>query len=367
MENNRAAYINKMTKNSKMHKYFVFIEKVMKKIYIFFSYNKFLRKLQKYAISSSEYSVKKYDEIFKRKLDKYQNENKSTILCEKSNINISFVLLQYNRFDVTQEAIESISKLSSPCTINIIVVDNGSTDNSKEKLAEYAEKNKNIHPIFIKENVGFAKGNNTGYNYAKKELNSDFIVIANNDVIYLQNNTIDIIINKFMREPYSILGPDIIVQKDRIYHQNPMRKRIKTKYEAVQFLIERNNRLKELNVNTTKILPNPSIMGKEKYIQKDLSGPIVLHGSIYILSPIFIKDMEKVFYEKTFLYGEEEIFTLLSYAKGHKIVYTPEIKVLHKVKMSTDISNLQNYYKKSYSYIIDSTNIYLELLDSMGL
>lgn len=356
-----------MNKYISIHKLFLFIKKAINKIYIFFLYNKFIRKLQHCAINSSEYSVKKYDEIFKRKLDKYRNEIKSTILCEKSNINISFVLLQYNRFDVTQEAIESINKLSSPYPINIIVVDNGSTDNSKEKLSEYAEKYRNIHPIFIQENVGFAKGNNTGYNYARKELNSDFIVIANNDVIYLQNNTIDIIINKFMREPYSILGPDIIVQKDRIYHQNPMRKRLKTKYEAVRFLIERKNRLKELNDTIAKTLPKPDIMGKEKYIQKDLSGPIVLHGSIYILSPIFIKDMEQVFCEKTFLYGEEEIFALLSYAKGHKIVYTPEIKVLHKVKMSTDISNLQNYYKKSYSYIINSTNIYLELLDSMGL
>jgi GT2 family glycosyltransferase len=146
-----------------------------------------------------------------------------------------------------------------------------------------------------------------------------------------------------------------------------MRTRLKTRYEAVQFLTERNNRLNELNANTTKIFPKPSIMGKKKCIKKDLYGPIVLHGSIYILSPIFIKDMEQVFYEKTFLYGEEEIFTLLSYAKGHKIIYIPEIKVLHKVKMSTDISDLHNYYKKSYSYIIDFANIYIELLYSMGL
>lgn len=125
-------------------------------------------------------------------------------------------------------------------------------------------------------------------------------------------------INKFIKEQYSVLGPDIIVQRDRIYHQNPMRTRLKTRYEIIQFLAERNNRLKELNDNTTKTLTTLSIMGKVKCIQKDLSGPIVLHGSNYILSPIFIKDMEQIFYEKTFLYGEEEKYALLSYARGHK-------------------------------------------------
>ena len=62
--------------------------------------------------------------------------------------------------------------------------------------------NDKIHFIESGENLGFAKGNNIGFHYAKYELHSDIIILANNDLIFEQVDFMDQIEKVNDRESY---------------------------------------------------------------------------------------------------------------------------------------------------------------------
>ena len=90
-------------------------------------------------------------------------------------ISIAFVILHYKNLKDTIECIESIQKIDAKNETKIIVVDNHSLDKSEEKiLRKYT-----IDLILLKENMGFAKGNNAGCKFAIEKYNPDFLCVIN--------------------------------------------------------------------------------------------------------------------------------------------------------------------------------------------
>ena len=105
-------------------------------------------------------------------------------------IKIAFVVLHYETLDDTSECIDSLKKYIVDDSVKIVVVDNGSVHG---KLNTIEEKYKSDSVIFLysDENLGFAKGNNIGFKYAKEKLQSDIIILANNDLIFRQEDFVD--------------------------------------------------------------------------------------------------------------------------------------------------------------------------------
>ncbi len=95
----------------------------------------------------------------------------------------SIIILTYNNLLKTKECIESIRKYTNKKTYEIIVIDNNSTDNTKDWL----KKQKDLKVIYNKKNLGFPKGCNIALNVANK--NND-ILLLNNDTI-VTNNWLD--------------------------------------------------------------------------------------------------------------------------------------------------------------------------------
>tara|TARA_B100000029_G_scaffold270983_2_gene266136 strand:- start:529 stop:1569 length:1041 start_codon:yes stop_codon:yes gene_type:complete len=104
---------------------------------------------------------------------------------------VSIIVLNYNAGDLLLDCIESI-KQSTYKNLEIIVVDNISSDDSQKKCKE---KFPEVKLIQNKDNLGYCGGNNVGIREAKGE----FIVILNPDTI-IESNCIDELIiayNKF--------------------------------------------------------------------------------------------------------------------------------------------------------------------------
>lgn len=95
---------------------------------------------------------------------------------------IAVIILNWNQIELTKECLRSVlkSKTEDKIEIEPVVVDNGSTDNSKEDLRELKSQISRLKIIFNKENLGFAGGNNVGIRDALKN-GADFIFILNND------------------------------------------------------------------------------------------------------------------------------------------------------------------------------------------
>ncbi|WP_048745176.1 methyltransferase domain-containing protein [Paenibacillus sp. P22] len=91
----------------------------------------------------------------------------------------SIVMLTFNQLEYTKQCIESIRSYTEPNTYELIIVDNGSTDGSREWLAEQED----IRLLLNEENVGFPKGCNQGISMSAGEQ----ILLLNNDVVVTTN------------------------------------------------------------------------------------------------------------------------------------------------------------------------------------
>ncbi len=89
---------------------------------------------------------------------------------------VSVVILNWNGGELTREAIISVLNQHGVAA-EVIVVDNGSTDGSREKIKE--EFKGRIRMIENHENIGFSPANNQGFQAAS----GDWVCLLNNDAV----------------------------------------------------------------------------------------------------------------------------------------------------------------------------------------
>mgnify|MGYP001540893004 CR=1 FL=1 len=78
-------------------------------------------------------------------------------------MDVSVIIVNYNTQGLTSDCIESIIAQTSAVEYEIILVDNASTDGSKEVFAQ----DKRIKYIYSDQNLGFGRANNLGIREAK--------------------------------------------------------------------------------------------------------------------------------------------------------------------------------------------------------
>jgi len=119
---------------------------------------------------------------------------------------IAIVIVNYCRLQDTMECIESIFRnnifLFDPV---IILIDNGSTDNSYAIFQQVYKKNKKIILDHTNKNLGFSGGYNRGIQIAIDK-KVDWVFLLNNDTV-IENNAINLLINP----DYDIVIPKILV------------------------------------------------------------------------------------------------------------------------------------------------------------
>jgi len=91
----------------------------------------------------------------------------------------SIIVLTHNNLHLTKLCVESIFRNTQWPNIELIIVDNASTDGTREYLKELAQERENVEVIFNDRNEGFARANNQGILAATGE----WIVLLNNDTI----------------------------------------------------------------------------------------------------------------------------------------------------------------------------------------
>jgi len=89
----------------------------------------------------------------------------------------SIIIVNWKTPKLTLECVRSIYKYQPKFSFEVIIVDNGSGDDSVEQFEKFAMNKKNLIVVESRENVGFARGNNLGLEKSKGEykllLNSD--------------------------------------------------------------------------------------------------------------------------------------------------------------------------------------------------
>lgn len=88
---------------------------------------------------------------------------------------IFVIILSYNSVRYTRDCLDSVLRSTIP--VDVVVVENGSRDDSATVLQEYKDR---IHYLPQKSNLGFSGGNNVGISYAIDH-DADYLFLLNMD------------------------------------------------------------------------------------------------------------------------------------------------------------------------------------------
>ena len=91
------------------------------------------------------------------------------------------IVLNWNGVRFLKQNISSVLNQTYK-NYDVLVVDNGSSDNSVEFLDNLKANNKKLKAIELPENVGYVGGNNEGIKYVLEKGESEYAVILNNDM-----------------------------------------------------------------------------------------------------------------------------------------------------------------------------------------
>ena len=229
---------------------------------------------------------------------------------------VSIIWLNHNSMKIINAVLESLKAIADLDYPNdryeLIVVDNGSTDGSFEKIREFLDGRGNLRKKIIKleRNTGFTGGCNIGYRARDKE--SKYVLLVNNDAIPLQNSLRTLV---EYAEKFDCVGGlnGVILDYDR--------KHIDTAGEFVdELLVPHLTGFKEVY---------PWIIRKPFYISY-ADGAYVLYSIEAITKCIGEKIGDKMFIEDFFAYGDDSIMGLLMWGCGYKQISIPHPVALHR-------------------------------------
>lgn len=139
---------------------------------------------------------------------------------------VEIIVLTFNQPDATIECFNSILK-NTKQKYRLVWVDNGSVQESRDKIMPHFLKHKNRIPIWSQNNLGFVKGVNLGLKTLIETIKtkSKYIVIQNNDTIVAKEWLSQMINVAEENEKNMAVGPVSSVKKSthdwrRVFKEN---------------------------------------------------------------------------------------------------------------------------------------------------
>lgn len=276
---------------------------------------------------------------------------------------VAFIVLHYKSMDETLECLNTLKKLEHQEKIKIIVVSNSEIDsNFKKKITEYT---KDI--IINNENLGFAKANNVGCQYAIEKYKPDYLAVINNDLLIEQSNFIDLLQSSYDKYNFDILGPKIKSPSGESVNPFP----VLSNRKMIENQIKKNEKIisiykSKFKLFLFKIYHNIKYsLIKEQKLENGnkIAKNVALHGCCLIFSKKYYQKYRDIFDKRTFLYHEEEFLYFRMLKDNLCTIYDPKIVVFHKEGSSLNkIFDGKNSEKQIFRYT-ECNNSLRELLN----
>jgi len=290
---------------------------------------------------------------------------KNIISCKW--IKISIVILNWNGWKDTIECLESLYQITYT-NYDVVVVDNGSIDESIKKIKGYCEgkikveskffkyddnnkpikiieynreesanrgkeseldnfdSNKKLILIKNEKNYGFAEGNNIAIKYAMNFLKPEYILLLNNDTIVDKN-----FLNKMVEigerdKSHGIVGP-------KIYYYDYKGKTNIINFTGADLIIWKG---KEIRYGFKE--EDKGQFNNEMEVDK-------IEGSCMLIKTKLLDEIG-LLDTNYFAYWEETDLCFRASKKGYKIIYSPSARIWHKIAVSCggDYNPTKIYY-----------------------
>ncbi|MHB8134988.1 MAG: glycosyltransferase family 2 protein [Anaerolineaceae bacterium] len=211
---------------------------------------------------------------------------------------VSIIIIIWNNYPDTKDCITSLTNINYS-NYQIILVDNGSTDNSGIKVKEEFS---DVIVVRNNENLGYTGGCNTGLIYACCELDTDYCLILNNDTVIKDEKFLDSLVTSAeSQESIGIVAP-------LVYD-----------YSSPQTIQSAGVRI---NLYT----------GRARLITKIGQKPIwtdAVHGCAFLIKRKVVDEVGGLD-DQFYLYWEETDFCIRVKQAGYKIQINPDTYIFHK-------------------------------------
>jgi GT2 family glycosyltransferase len=266
-------------------------------------------------------------------------------------MDLSVIIVNYNTFNLTQDAINSIFRSTLKHTYEIYVVDNNSKDSDKYRLKKEYQDNPLIHLIFNDDNLGFSKANNI----AMKECSGNYILLLNSDTI-VKEDCIDSCLDYISaQDNIGALGCKLLLGDGTLDHA--CKRGFPTPSASVFYFLKFDklfNTSKKFGAYTMAYLDDNSV------------GEVDALTGAFMLLPRTVIDNVGMLDEEFFMYGEDIDWCFRIKEAGYKIIYYPKAITIHlkgqssKQKRGKTIYEFHRamrlfyskHYKSHYSFIV---------------
>lgn len=271
---------------------------------------------------------------------------------------IGIVILNYLNYHDTFECVDSLLKQKN-ADYQAVIVDNHSANESFTALTQKYQHYSTVDVIQTSQNLGYAKGNNTGIVYLKEKYDILNVLVLNNDTVFIDSNYLNFLQHYPIGTEIGAVGTRI-TGKDGL-NQNPRYDSIDLKRifkDSIYFTLEAHGLIKYYHKLKEKLNKNNKQSHNEtgEAIQK---GKYFLHGSSLYLTENYLKKANG-FYPDTFLYYEENILAVIMEKLALKMVYDDSQEIYHKEDQSSAMSfnNVKSTFTK---YLAQSVRVGLKV------
>lgn len=250
--------------------------------------------------------------------------------------NLTISIVNYNSGEYLTRCLESIKSVEDEARIQVVVVDNNSTDESLKVAREQFPKFKFIEN---EENVGFGKA----HNQVLKNLETEYVLLLNPDCI-LEKGVIKELLNYHKKNPDTgvitckIILPDGTV--DLTAHRG-----LPTPWASLLYFFGDNS--------------------KYHLTKHDLKTPHEvdsISGAFFLTSKDVLKK-SGLFDENFFLYGEDIDLCVRISKAGFKVIYYPLVSITHFKGVSSGLKkHSQDITRASSQTKLRAVNAFYEAM-----
>ncbi|CAN5344613.1 glycosyltransferase family 2 protein [soil metagenome] len=232
---------------------------------------------------------------------------------------LSIVILNFNTKELTLKCVDSILKNTTGVDYEILVVDNG----SDEKIP----KSKKYRLIESKENLGFAGGNNL----ARKFVKGEYVLFLNSDT-EVYKNTLKETVN-YLNKNKDVGGVTVKMILPNGKLDRDARRSFPTPWVSITHFS-----------GLDKLFPKSKLFARYWYGYKstdEIAEVDVFQGAFFMTRKVIL---EKVgwFSEDYFLDGEDLDLSWKIKNEGWKLIYYPNVSILHIKKASKKKRSLKS-------------------------
>lgn len=247
------------------------------------------------------------------------------------NSTLCFVVVSYNSEKYIEKCIESIFSLNIEISFRVVVVDNCSTDLTREILRKY-DPDQRVSVVNNEKNFGFGVANNIGISMCS----SKYYFLLNVDAYFDQSFDINAVLEVFSKQnQLAIIGPRLIYpdgapQTSSFSRSSPFKWIVQSVplYAYIKKMILKSKFLLDFLSKYSKVVS--SYVHNHSLIYNDycVYGVDWVSGAALVIRGEYVK-LHGMFDENIFLYGEDEDLCLTARENGWDVCVQNTDPIVH--------------------------------------